>query len=229
MATLEDLLLNLARDLRDAEPGHEFTQFTREILLSWWNEGLCILHRTRPDLFTRSRDVELQPGNRQSVGEECTFKSVDANIGAQGQDLTPIRATSVTAMRQWGGKPQCIGNPKDYRVTEFQFDKLQRDTFYVSPPVPAGAKATVRVTCVEPPPTLTMSDLNVEAPTDCWQDALTRHYVLAQAYGQDSDQASLALAQFHQTQWATLFRGTLQGDLSLQSQQIPTPPEPRAR
>lgn len=229
MATLEDLLLSLARDLRDAEPGHEFTQFSRELLLSWWNEGLCILHRTRPDLFTRSRDVELEPGNRQSVGEDCTFKSVDANIGPDGEDLTPIRQTSVTAMRQWGGKPSCFVAPKNYKVTEFQFDKMQRDIFYVAPPVPAGAKATVRVTCVEPPPTLTLSDLNDEAPTDCWQDALTRHYVIAQAYSQDSDQTALALAQFHAGQWSSLFRGTLQGDLALQAQSVATPPEPAKR
>jgi hypothetical protein len=227
--TLENLLTDYARELRDAEPGHEFTQFPRETLLIWWNEALCILHRMRPDLFTRSREVTLVPGNRQSVGEDCTFKSVDANLGPQGQDETPIRMTSVTAMRQWGGKPTCIPPPKEYRVTEFQFDKMQRDIFYVAPPVPAGATAKVRVTCVEPPPTLTVSDLGEEAPTDCWQNALVNHYLLAQAYAQDSDQMSLALAQHHQGLWGALFRGTLQGDLALQAAQIPTPPEPRAR
>lgn len=229
MPTLENLLTDYARELRDAEPGHEFTQFSRETLLIWWNEGLCILHRMRPDLFTRSRDVELVPGNRQSVGEDCTFKSVDANIGAQGEDLTPIRMTSVTAMRQWGGKKACLPPPKEYKVTEFQFDKMQRDTFYVAPPVPAGAKPTVRVTCVEPPPTLGLSNLNDEAPLDCWQQAMVNHYILAQAYAQDSDQSSLALAQFHSGQWAALFRGTLQGDMALQQPQLATTEAPARR
>lgn len=218
MTTLNELLLNYARDLRDAEPGHEFTQFPRENLIAWWNEGLCILHRLRPDLFTRSRDVDLKPGTRQEVGDSCTFKSVDANIGADGEDLTPIRQTSVTAIRQWGGKQSCLGAPgAAYRVTEYQFDKMQRDTFYVSPPVPAGVEAKVRVTCVEPPPTLTISDLDETAPTDCWQEALVRHYVLGQAYSLDSDQVSLQLANWHISQWQSLFRGTLQGDMALQA------------
>jgi hypothetical protein len=220
MATLNEQLLELARDLRDAEPGHAFTQFKRESLIAWWNEGLCILHRLRPDLFTRSREVTLSPGTRQSVGEGCVLKSVDANLGPDGDDLSPLHRTSITAQRAWT-KPACLPQPKDYIPTEWQFDTLNRDVFYIKPPVPLPNKFKVRVVCVEPPPTLTIADLEQEEPSDCWQAALTRHYVLAQAYGLDSDQVNFQLAQWHTQQWAGLFRGSQAADRALQTATIP--------
>lgn len=227
MATLNEQLLELARDLRDAEPGHEFQQFSRQSLLDWWNEGLCILHRLRPDLFTRSRTFTLAPGTRQSVGAGCTFKSVDANLGADGQDLSPVHRTSITAQRAWT-KKACLPAAKTYAVKEYQFDTLERDTFYVRPPVPLKDTYKVRVVCVEPPPQLTLSQLEDEEGSDCWLAALTRHYVIAQAYGLDSDQVNLSLSQLHSNQWAALFRGTQAADRSLQMNTLTQPQQPEA-
>lgn len=216
MATLGEQLYGLALDLRDAEPGHAFKTFSRELLLQFWNEGLCILHRLRPDLFTRSRDYVLQPGIRQDLGAGCLLRSVDANLGPDGEDLGPVHMTSLSAQRMWTKKP-CLPQPKFYSVTEWQFDKLNRETFYVHPPVPLPHKFRVRIVCVEPPVQLTIGELDKEDPSDCWQTALVRHYVLSQAYAMDSDQVNLSLAQLHGSQWAGLFRGTMSADQSLQN------------
>lgn len=219
METLADKLQLIAVDLRDAEAGHEFTQFSREQLLGYWNEGLCVLHRVRPDLFTRSRDFTLEPGSRQFIGEGCLLKSVDANLGPNGEELGPINPVSRKAQLAWG-RPPCKVSPDTYRVLDYSQDPKQRDTFYVSPPAPPGASHVVRIVCVEPPPTLTTADLGVVAPVDCWQYALVRHYVLAQAYQLDSDQASLALANAHMATWNTILGLTTRSDVALVA---PTP------
>jgi len=214
METLSDKLDLIAVDLRDFEAGYEFTQFSRESLISYWNEGLCILHRIRPDLFTRSRDFTLAPGPRQFIGEGCLLKSVDANLGPDGEELSPINPVSRKAQLAWG-RPACQPRPENYRVLDYSQDPKQRDTFYVSPPAPPGAPHMVRIVCVDAPPTLTISDLGVEAPVDCWQYALVRHYVLAQAYQLDSDQASLALSNSHMGSWNNILGLTTRGDAAL--------------
>lgn len=230
METLADKLQLLAVDLRDAEAGHEFTQFSREQLIGYWNEGLCILHRIRPDLFTRSRDFTLAPGARQSIGEGCLLKSVDANLGPQGEDLTPVNPVSRKAQLAWG-RPSCAVLPALYRVIDYSYDPKQRDTFYVTPPTPPGAAYMVRIVCVEAPPTLGLADLDKEAPVDCWQYALVRHYVLAQAYQLDSDQVTLALANSHMKSWNDILGLTTRADVAIvqASQSANVEPAMRAR
>lgn len=231
METLADKLDLIAADLRDFEEGHEFTQFSRESLLGYWNEGLCVLHRTRPDLFTRSRDFTLQPGTRQFIGEGCLLKSVDANLGPDGEDATPVNPVSRRAQLAWG-RPSCKPLPQLYRVIDYSQDPKQRDTFYVTPPTPPGEPHMVRIVCVDPPPTLTVADLNKEAPVDCWQYALVRHYVLAQAYQLDSDQATLALYNSHMGAWNTILGLTTRADAALvapaQSANVEPRSDPRA-
>lgn len=214
METLADKLNLIAADLRDFEPGHEFTQFAREQVLAWWTEGLCILHRLRPDLFTRSRTFTLAPGTRQVV-EDCVLKSIDANLGPNGEEMQPINPASRNAQLAWG-RPSCLTQPKVYRVIDYSLDPKQRDTFYVYPPTPPGKPPrTVRIVCVDPPITLGIGDLGVEAPVDCWQYAIVRHYVIAQAYQLDSDQANLSLSQSHFQTWNTLLGLTTRADQAL--------------
>lgn len=229
METLADKLQLLAVDLRDAEPGHEFTQFSREQLLGYWNEGLCVLHRLRPDLFTRSREFTLQPGTRQTIGESCVLKSVDANLGPQGEDLELVNPVSRKAQLAWG-RPSCLRRGDVYRVIDYSYDPKQRDTFYVYPSAPPGAaRHRVRIVCVDAPPTLTVADLNLEAPVDCWQYALVRHYVLSQAYQLDSDQASLALFNSHFTTWNNILGLTTRADVALVSPAPSANVEPAVR
>lgn len=214
METLGDKLALIAQDLRDFEPGHEFTQFSREQVLAWWTEGLCILHRLRPDLFTRSRTFTLAPGTRQVV-EDCVLKSVDANLGENGEELSPINPVSRRAELAWQ-RPSCLPRLETYRVVDYSLDPKQRDTFYVWPQTPPGKPPrTVRIVCVDPPENMTIMDLDKEAPVDCWQYAIVRHYVIAQAYQLDSDQAALALSQSHYSTWNTLLGLTTRADQAL--------------
>jgi hypothetical protein len=228
METLGKKLDEIAVDLRDFEAGHEFTQFSREQILAWWNEGLCILHRLRPDLFTRSREFTLSPGTRQMIGEGCLLKSVDANLGQNGEELTPINPASRKAQLAWG-RASCLRQSDGYLVRDYTYDPKQRDTFYVSPPVPAGDEHKVRIVCIEPPITLTVGDLGAEAPVDCWQYALVRHYVIAQAYQLDSDQAALALSGSHLETWKTILGLTTRADVAMVTPGASANVEPQAR
>lgn len=56
---MEELLLSYARDLDDAYPAHEFSIWSREALLGYFNEALCIIASYRPDMFAELKVVKV--------------------------------------------------------------------------------------------------------------------------------------------------------------------------
>ena len=55
------LLLSYAQDLNDAYPGHEFSIWSQEQLLGFFNEALCLIAAHRPDMFTELKVVRVEP------------------------------------------------------------------------------------------------------------------------------------------------------------------------
>lgn len=58
---MKSLLLSYARDLDDAYPGYEFSIWSEEQLLTYFNEALCLIAAQRPDLFTEIKVVKVDP------------------------------------------------------------------------------------------------------------------------------------------------------------------------
>lgn len=58
---MENILLSYAEDLNDAYPGHEFSIWPRHKLLEYLNEALCLISAQRPDLFTETKVVRVDP------------------------------------------------------------------------------------------------------------------------------------------------------------------------
>lgn len=58
---MENILLSYAEDLNDAYPGHEFSIWPRHKLLEYLNEALCLIAAQRPDLFTETKVVKVDP------------------------------------------------------------------------------------------------------------------------------------------------------------------------
>jgi len=210
VANLETILRGLAADLKDDAPGNEFIAYPRSLLIQWFNDGLCLLGRWRPDLFSRTRKVTLTPGSEQSIEGCSVFGSVVSTVLPDGREV-PVRRTSYPASQVWRKAP-CLTAPKDYVIDSYSFDTAQKTTFYVHPPVPPGRAVMAVIVCASVPENLSVADLEAEIDADCYQVAMVKQFVLAQAYSQDSDQTNLALAQFHLGIWNTFLPAAARAD-----------------
>lgn len=210
MATLETILRGLAGDLKDDAPGNEFVAYPRPLLIQWFNDGLCLLGRYRPDLFSRTREVVLEPGSQQNIEGCAVFGSVVSTVLSDGREV-PVRRSSYPASQIWR-KPACLKPPKDYVIDSYSFDTAQKTTFYVHPPIPPGKPVLAKVVCSSVPENLSITDLDSEIDVDCYQVAMVRQYVLTQAYSQDTDQTNLALAQFHLGIWNSFLPAAARAD-----------------
>lgn len=225
--TLDEFLLGLASDFKDDAPGYEFTQFPRDQLIRWTNDGLCALSAFRPDLFSRAVDVTLKPGTEQTL-EGCTLlSSIRAQLNARGEEVGPVRRVSDTAMLAWTKPLICREKNETYRVTGYRFDPARKDTFYVEPPVPPGQEVKVRVVCSFAPPALTLDDLDSEMDENCYRLLMVKNYVYAQGYSKESDQTNTALATWHMNLWNGLLRGKMGADRAFAGspQTLTAPPQ----
>lgn len=211
MQTLQELLTDLGRDLRDLCPGYEHTAWTEPQLIAWINDGECLLCNLRPDLFSFTRVVDLAVGSEQRVASCGVFSSAVANVNADGSDGAPIRKASYVASQVWT-KPACAQPPNKYAVTSYRFDPNQKTIFYVQPPVPPGAKARAKIVCAECPVALSIADLDQPIDADCYRIAMVKHYVYSQAFSMDSDQTNVAIAQFHASMWTGFLTGKARAD-----------------
>lgn len=199
MTTLNQALLQLAADLKDDAPGNEFIAYPRELLLQWWNDGVCLLATFRPDLFSETKVVTLQPGSRQEVEGCDVIGKVLGQVNPDGT-VTPIRRSDFNTTLAWT-KRGCPLPAAKYTITSYRFDQTQKDVFYIEPPIPPGKEVKVELTCSGSPEPLSIENLDEEVDLACYQFAMTKHYVLSMAYSQDTDQTNLALAQFHMGLW----------------------------
>jgi hypothetical protein len=197
--TLGKILGDIAEQLKDTAPGASFIAYPESLLLQWFNDGLCLLARWRPDLFSRPAVVTLKPGSRQEIDGCSVFGSVVSTVLADGREV-PVRRTSYNASQVWT-KPSCLKSANGFTIDSYSFDTAQKTTFYVHPPIPPGKPVLARVVCATTPPAFTLADLDADVDADCYQVAMVKQYVLAQAYSQDTDQTNVALAQFHLGIW----------------------------
>lgn len=212
MATLNEILLGIAQDLNDAAPGREFRLYPRDQLIRWWNDALCALCSLRPRLFSTTKVIELVPGAEQKI-EGCTLiSSVRGQVNARGEVISTVRPVSDKALLAWT-KPACpLPAANAYRATGFRYDRANRDTFYIDPPVPPGQKVSVQVVCSLCPASLTMSDLDAEIDVTCYQLLMAKHYIYQMAYAMESDQTNFALAQYHGNIWSAYLSGNARAE-----------------
>ncbi len=211
MATLRELLADIGRDLRDLCPGYEHVSWTEAQLIAWINDGECLLCSFRPDLFSFTRVVDLSVGAEQRVDTCGVFSSAVSNVNADGSDGPTIRKAGYTASQIWT-KPACAGPPNKYVARSYRFDPNQKTLFYVEPPVPPGAKVRVKIVCAECPAALSIADLDAPIDADCYRIAMVKQYLYSQAFGMDSDQTNLALAQYHAGLWSGFLVGKARAD-----------------
>ena len=86
------LLLSYAQDLNDAYPGHEFSIWSEEQLLGFFNEALCLIAAHRPDMFTELKVVRVEPCSNYLDLCDCEkVLDVLGQSNAKGNNIRPIQ------------------------------------------------------------------------------------------------------------------------------------------
>lgn len=101
---MENLLISYASDLNDAYPGHEFSIWSRQKLLEYFNEALCLIAAQRPDLFEDIKVVKVDPCNNYL--DLCDCNNVLEVLGQSNRDGKIIKRLSRRkhSTNGWTGK-----------------------------------------------------------------------------------------------------------------------------
>lgn len=206
MTTINDLLVRTARDLNDYTdhiPNKQFQRWTRDQLLDYWNEALCVIFTLNPSKFKCVKVAKLQPGINQ-VFDEC--ERVLSVIGVSDKDgnvLYEIEQDKEDRALKWGGfRPRrcpVYKHTKDFRLTSYRILSDKDGSVFVKPEVPYGADVYLKFMCETAPMPFEHNDLDADvSQSNCSDMTFGIHWVLFRALMVDEEsQSSTALAGQH--------------------------------
>lgn len=203
MPTVKQLVQEVSSHLLDQRRGKEYSRWQVIELLSYLRDALSSLSSYRPDAFSSTEELVLQPGRMQRLPEGVvSLSSIDSNVDG-GE--TPISIANFALARAFHSRvcgestavPDCSGNTQ-YRVRSFTYDPRTPAVFYVSPSVPATGEYSVQVTVVRSPPDLDSTDWNADIGVELKYVPALKDYVLGKAYGKEAESVtSIRLASTH--------------------------------
>lgn len=143
------ILSEVAKDLKDNEPGHEFARWDQDQLLGYLNEGLCLVGTLNPGMRSKPTTLELVEGDVQPLQCCSRMSNVIGQVDKDGRLLAQLSKNSLTASLRWTRKP-CLrdgGVGAAFRLKSYTNSATDARFFTVSPPVPFGTKVYLRVIC----------------------------------------------------------------------------------
>lgn len=183
METLEFYITHASRQLNDQRRNRAFTRWGRGLLLDYLNLGLKEIGIYKPDAFTKSIDLALVPGEVQTVSDEISLLSIDANA-----DGSKINIADIDLVKSYGAYAVCApkikikdGRPI-IKIMSVSIDKDNPRTFYVSPPVPTGMSLSVRATIIDSPPKYTLTDWTKNVKIESKYTNALIQFMMAKAY-----------------------------------------------
>ncbi len=209
MRTVGQTVLAVSRQLTDQRRTHEYTRWSREVLMDYLNRGLKEISAYRPEAFARTFEMQLQKGRVQQAPDGAVVHSISTDEkGNMVHDADASLLKSFSAYSTCKATPQIVKGVLQYQLRSFSRDENDPSIFYVSPPVPAGVTAKVNVQVDSEPPEYTLGDWGVELAIKpkFYNNLIT--YMLACAYQMDAEsQVSAAKSQrlfqlFYQTMGA---------------------------
>lgn len=221
MTTINDLLISTARDLNDYTdhiPNKQFQRWTREQLLGYWNEAMCVMFALSPSKFKASKVVKLKPGINQ-VFDDC--KRVLSVIGVSdenGNVLYEIEPETTDRKLKWGGfRPRnctIFKHTKDFKLTSYRIMSDKDGSVFVKPEVPYGVDVWLKFMCEQAPQPFDMMDLQADVQqTHCSDVAFGIHWVLFRALMIDEEsQSSTQLATSHLQTFFKLLEVRIESD-----------------
>ncbi|SIO50546.1 hypothetical protein SAMN05444172_2579 [Burkholderia sp. GAS332] len=190
MTTAEDLVLEVAKLLNDAEDGFEYLRWTSDDLLEYANDGAVQIAMLRPDVVSQTETIPLQPGARQELPEGSTrFFRVEGTVDRYGRIVGQPSKTDGTAARvanTWFTPIACPVSG-DYVALSFSFDDTNPTVFYVEPPVPVGQSVKVAVSLARVPDEFGADD---PVPIDRRFHNAVIEWMLYRAFSKDQESAT---------------------------------------
>lgn len=207
---MKSLLLSYAQDLNDAYPGHEFSIWSAEQLLGFFNEALCLIATHRPDMFTELKVIKVEPCN--TYLDLCGCVKVLDVLGQSdkyGQNIKPIPRRKERATT-W------IGNKTKQEFTDIITEYELLDKSNLIRVFPNNLDPTkdlyITVRCSTEPKHYSIDD---QAPDErCAFLAAARHWVLYNAKMIDGEfsQTMQSQAREHREMFTAILQLTKQGD-----------------
>ena len=207
---MKRLLLSYAQDLNDAYPGHEFSIWSEEQLLGFFNEALCLIAAHRPDMFTELKVVRVEPCSNYLDLCDCEkVLDVLGQSNAKGNNIRPIQRRKERATVWTGSKKK---QEFTDRITEYELlDKSNLVRVFPQNLDPTKDIYVV-VRCSISPKTYALDD---EAPDErCAFLAAARHWVLYNAKMIDGEfsQTMQSQAKEHREMFTAILQMVKQAD-----------------
>ena len=207
---MKRLLLSYAQDLNDAYPGHEFSIWSEEQLLGFFNEALCLIAAHRPDMFTELKVVRVEPCSNYLDLCDCEkVLDVLGQSNAKGNSIRPIQRRKERATVWTGSKKK---QEFTDRITEYELlDKSNLVRVFPQNLDPTKDIYVV-VRCSISPKTYALDD---EAPDErCAFLAAARHWVLYNAKMIDGEfsQTMQSQAKEHREMFTAILQMVKQAD-----------------
>ena len=204
------LLLSYAQDLNDAYPSHEFSIWSQEQLLGFFNEALCLIAAHRPDMFTELKVVRVEPCSNYLDLCDCEkVLDVLGQSNAKGNNIRPIQRRKERATVWTGSKKK---QEFTDRITEYELlDKSNLVRVFPQNLDPTKDIYVV-VRCSISPKTYALDD---EAPDErCAFLAAARHWVLYNAKMIDGEfsQTMQSQAKEHREMFTAILQMVKQAD-----------------
>ncbi len=181
------IIEHVSSQLNDQGFKLEYVRWNRETQLEYMNQGLKEIGAHRPDAFTRSENITLVAGIKQTVGDFLTLKDLHDSAG------TPVHEGDASLLKAFSTYDYCTpkvqyknGAPV-YKIKSFAVSGTDLKTFYVSPAVPYGMSPVVTATLIGTAPELTLADWDTAlAMEDKYYNNLL-DFMQARAYELDSE------------------------------------------
>lgn len=217
---MKNLLLSYAQDLNDAYPGHEFSIWSSEQLLGFFNEALCLIAAHRPDLFTELKVVKVEHCNNYLDLCDCSqVIDVLGQSDKNGKNIRPIPKRKEKAT-VWSGskrKQELVT-----RLTEYEMVEKSNLVRVFPTNLDPTKDIYVVVRCVMESKTYTLED---SAPNErCAFLAAARHWVLYNAKMMDGEfsQTMYNQAREHREMFTSILQLVKQSDDELRKDLITT-------
>lgn len=198
---VSSLLEQLAVDLNDAAPGHEFTTWSRDQIRAYLTEGIQVSFSERPDLFIDTVIIKVEPCS--VVQDTCGCTHIRRVIGQStktGRIIKELRQRSNDDKLRWTGRT-CPVSPDKFELKEYSIDN-STDKLWLYPQAPPNKDIYVMIECAKAPDDI---DDSYEVPVELL--AAVKQWVLYRAKMVDGENntAIVQVATQHQnTFWKLL-------------------------
>lgn len=203
MPTVKQIVLEVSKDMNDQQKNHEYVRWPIPDLLSYLRDAVASLSSFRPDAFTSTETLALQPGRMQRLPDGAvSLSSVDANTdGGESPvliaDFKLARAFNPRNCAGSGTSNDCNGNP-EYKVRTFTYDPKNPRVYYVSPPVPQGGSYTLTATVIREPTEIGNANWFEDVGVDLKYVPIIKDFMMGKAYNRDTEStSSVRTGQMH--------------------------------